>query len=105
MPSPRQQVLRPDAMMQKLGGFWAHKHWKVRHGLLQYVAEAISTIGEAVLVQPRDEGAWVLHRVIMLVSDPERCANSVRGVRHVVCSMHAEFRPPPTPYPPIPHPV
>lgn len=58
--------------MERLGRFWNHKHWKVRHGLLQLVAEAVSTMGEAVLVPPRDEGNWVLNRVIQLVGDPER---------------------------------
>ncbi|WIA41106.1 hypothetical protein OEZ86_004736 [Tetradesmus obliquus] len=65
------QVLRPDAMMDKLSRFWNHKHWKVRHGLLQFVAEAISCTGEAVLAPPRDESTWVLNKVIQLVGDPE----------------------------------
>jgi hypothetical protein len=66
------QVLRPDAMMDKLSRFWNHKHWKVRHGLLQFAAEAISCTGEAVLAPPRDESSWVLNKVIQLVGDPER---------------------------------
>lgn len=59
--------------MEKLGRFWGHKHWKVRHGLLQFVAEAVATSGETALVPPRDESAWVLHKAIALVGDPERC--------------------------------
>eukprot|EP00882_Tetradesmus_deserticola_P019224 GHRQ01020678.1.p1 GENE.GHRQ01020678.1~~GHRQ01020678.1.p1 ORF type:complete len:395 (+),score=156.04 GHRQ01020678.1:455-1639(+) len=65
------QVLRPDAMMEKLSRFWNHKHWKVRHGLLQFVAEAVSCTGEAVLAPPRDESTWVVHKMIQLVGDPE----------------------------------
>lgn len=64
-------------MMEKLGRFWGHKHWKVRHGLLQLVAEAVSTTGEAALIPPRDESSWVLHHVIQLVGDPERYAVSM----------------------------
>ncbi|KAF8062702.1 clasp1b [Scenedesmus sp. PABB004] len=65
------QVVPPHVMMEKLGRFWGHKHWKVRHGLLQFVAEAVATTGEAALLAPRDEAAWVLHKVIALVGDPE----------------------------------
>lgn len=60
-------------MMDKLSRFWGHKNWKVRHGLLQFVAEAVCHTGEAVLVIPRDDSNWVLHKVIQLVGDPERC--------------------------------
>jgi hypothetical protein len=66
------QVLRPEVMMDKLQRFWAHKAWKVRHGLLQFVAEAICSAGEAVLTIPKDDSGWVLHKVIQLVGDPER---------------------------------
>ena len=66
------QVLRADVMMEKLSRFWTHKNWKVRHGLLQFVAEAISTTGEAALAIPRDDSNWVLNKVIQLVGDPER---------------------------------
>jgi hypothetical protein len=65
-------------MMERLGRFWGHKNWKVRHGLLQFVAEAVATTGEAALVPPRQgaqgdaDSGWVLHRVIGLVGDPER---------------------------------
>lgn len=66
------QVLRPDMMMEKLNRFWSHKNWKVRHGLLQFVAEAVSVTGEAALAIPKDDSNWVLHKVIQLVGDPER---------------------------------
>lgn len=66
------QVLRPDIMMDKLSRFWGHKNWKVRHGLLQFVAEAVCSAGEAALLIPRDDSNWVLHKVIQLVGDPER---------------------------------
>eukprot|EP00775_Hariotina_reticulata_P009313 gene9313-9478_t len=39
--------------------------------LLQFVAEAVSTTGEAALLPPKDESSWVLHKVIQLVGDPE----------------------------------
>lgn len=66
------QVLRADIMLEKLNRFWGHKNWKVRHGLLQFVAEAISTTGEPALAIPRDDSNWVLHKVIQLVGDQER---------------------------------
>jgi hypothetical protein len=59
-------------MMDKLGRFWGHKNWKVRHGLLQFVAEAVCSVGEPILVIPRDDSNWVLHKVIQLVGDGER---------------------------------
>lgn len=70
-------------MMEKLSRFWSHKSWKVRHGLLQFVAEAVSTTGEAALAPPRDENSWVLNHVIQLVGDPERCGSA---------SMHHEWQ-------------
>jgi len=35
-------VLRPDSVIPKLARFWTHRNWKVRHGLLQTMAEAVS---------------------------------------------------------------
>lgn len=66
------QVLRPDIVMDKLARSWGHKNWKVRHGLLQFVAEAVCSVGEPVLVIPKDDNSWVLHNVIKLVGDSER---------------------------------
>lgn len=73
------QVLRADIMMDKLNRFWAHKNWKVRHGLLQFVAEAVCSAGEAVLAMPKDNSNWVLHKVIQLVGDPERWVGGISG--------------------------
>ncbi|KAI8476813.1 MAG: clasp N terminal-domain-containing protein [Monoraphidium minutum] len=66
------QVLRPDAMMERLSRFWAHKHWKVRHGLLQFVAEAVVMLGESALASrdSQDPKAVVGH-VLRLVEDSE----------------------------------
>jgi hypothetical protein len=73
------QVLRADIMMDKLNRFWSHKNWKVRHGLLQFVAEAVCSAGEAVLAIPKDNSNWVLHKVIQLVGDPERWVGGFSG--------------------------
>ncbi len=68
------QVLRPEQMIDRISRFWGHKHWKVRHGLLQFVAEAICLAGPSVLAPTRagDEKTSVTHQVIKLAEDPER---------------------------------
>ncbi|GBF89721.1 hypothetical protein Rsub_02891 [Raphidocelis subcapitata] len=66
------QVLRPEVMNDRLARFWAHKHWKVRHGLLQFVAEAVCMLGEAALAS-RDaaDPHAVISQIIKLVEDSE----------------------------------
>ena len=65
------QVFRADMLMDRLRKQWAHKNWKVRHGLLQFVAEAVCMIGEAALTC-KDEQYAVLHQIIKMVEDSER---------------------------------
>lgn len=67
-------VVRPDIIMDKLTRFWGHKHWKVRHGLLQFTAEGVCSKGAAVLVATRagDPTSSVVHQVVKLLEDPER---------------------------------
>jgi hypothetical protein len=67
------QVLRPEVMNDRLSRFWAHKHWKVRHGLLQFVAEAVCMMGGAALAARDAAGPkTAVTQVIRLVEDPER---------------------------------
>ena len=64
--------------MDRLARFWAHKHWKVRHGLLQFVAEMVCMLGEQAVAarEPHDPKA-VLNQVLRLVEDPERWVEAV----------------------------
>jgi hypothetical protein len=68
--------MRPDVMNDRLARFWAHKHWKVRHGMLQFMAEAVCMLGDAALAT-RDDARGVLTQIVRLVEDPERCARPV----------------------------
>ncbi len=36
-------ALRADQVLERLSKFWTHRAWKVRHGVLQTVAEAVSS--------------------------------------------------------------
>jgi hypothetical protein len=36
-------TLPAEYMLERLSRFWTHRAWKVRHGILQTVAEAISS--------------------------------------------------------------
>lgn len=83
------QVLRPDALMEKIARYWNHKSWKVRHGLLQFLAEAVCMVGEPVLVA-KDEANSVIHQVIRLVEDPERY-DSIVWLMSCVCKTTASI--------------
>jgi hypothetical protein len=81
-PRPHSQchLLRPELTLDRLGRFWAHKNWKVRHGLLQFVAEAVCTLGEDALAARDPEHTRELVRhVVALAEDPERCAGDGRA--------------------------
>ncbi|GBF91808.1 hypothetical protein Rsub_04913 [Raphidocelis subcapitata] len=65
-------VLRPELTLAKLSRFWEHKSWKVRHGLLQFVAEAVCTLGEeALAARDPDHTRELIGHVVGLVEDPE----------------------------------
>ena len=48
--------------------FWNHKHWKVRHGVLQTVAEAMTDGVD--LVGTKDQANHIITNVANLVEDP-----------------------------------
>jgi hypothetical protein len=65
------RAYRPELVMERLRKCWTHKNWKVRHGVLQFVAEAIVVVGEPVLGS-REGPLAVLPHVIKLLEDPDR---------------------------------
>lgn len=88
-PPPQSQVMRPDAMNERLARFWAHKHWKVRHGLLQFVAEAVCMLGSAALdARDAPEPHAMVGQVLRLVEDPERWVGG-RGLGYMVWGRRA----------------
>lgn len=71
-------VLRPDSVIPKLARFWTHRNWKVRHGLLQTVAEAVSksipgmippSIAKA-SSKEQEQVNYIITQVVNLVEDP-----------------------------------
>jgi hypothetical protein len=80
LPPQQSQVMRPEVMNDRLSRFWGHKHWKVRHGLLQFMAESVCMLGEAALAarDGADSRSAVLGQIIRLVEDPERWGAGLR---------------------------
>jgi hypothetical protein len=75
-PAPPQcHLLRPEITLDRLGRFWVHRNWKVRHGLLQFVAEAVCTLGDQALAARSGPGHTreLVDHVLGLAEDPERC--------------------------------
>lgn len=64
------KVLRPELVFEKLTPYWQHRNWKVKHGLLQAVAEAVSKDGASVLGS-KDQNHSVLKQVIKMVEEPD----------------------------------
>lgn len=63
--------LRADFMWDKLSQHWSHKHWKVRHGLLEVVAEVAATLGAGAL-PAKDQGASpMVKQVVKMLDDNE----------------------------------
>ena len=60
------EQLGADAVVPRLSRFWSHRSWKVRHGVLQTTAEAISNAIPG-LLNHRDQ---ITTHVINLLEDP-----------------------------------
>ena len=55
----------------KLVRFWTHRAWKVRHGVLQTMAEAVASGGAAMMQGPKgDQSDYIITQVLNLVEDP-----------------------------------
>lgn len=66
------QVLRKELVLEKLGKYWSHKNWRVRHGMLQTFAEAVAQFGTG-LTSVKDSQYGLLPNVLKLIEDPDRC--------------------------------
>lgn len=64
------QTLRPEFVWDKLAQHWNHKNWKIKHGLLEVTAEAISVLGN-MIVPAKDQSNPVLKQVIKLLEDQD----------------------------------
>lgn len=64
------KVLRPEFVFEKVAPFWTHRNWKVKHGLLEAVAEAVATAGPSVL-GTKDQNNVALKQLIKMVADPD----------------------------------
>eukprot|EP00798_Chlamydomonas_sp_ICE-L_P002597 gene2597-30992_t len=63
------EAITPSFVLEKMSRFWSHRHWKVRHGILQTVAEAVSR-GTPGLLSNKDQNSYLITQVINLVEDP-----------------------------------
>ena len=50
--------------------FWTHRSWKVRHGVLQTVAEAVASAIPGVLAH-KEQTNNIITQVVNLVEDPD----------------------------------
>ena len=62
----------PSFVLEKLARFWSHRAWKVRHGMLQTMAEAIAS-GVPGILGSKDQTEYILTQVVNLVEDPNEC--------------------------------
>jgi len=59
----------PQFVLEKMTRFWSHRAWKVRHGILQTVAEAIAAETPGILTA-KDDNEYLITQVVNLVEDP-----------------------------------
>ncbi|GIL71392.1 hypothetical protein Vretifemale_1954, partial [Volvox reticuliferus] len=64
------KTLKPELILDKLAPLWNHKSWKVKQGLLEVLAEAVSTAG-ATFLGDRDQNNAVLKQVVRMMEEPE----------------------------------
>ncbi|KXZ51447.1 CLASP protein [Gonium pectorale] len=64
------KTVKPELVLDKLSPFWHHKSWKVKHGLLEVVAEVVSTTGASFL-RGRDQNNAVLKQIVCMMDEPE----------------------------------
>jgi CLIP-associating protein 1/2 len=62
------RTLKPEFVWEKISAFWSHRSWKVRHGLLEVVAEVVSVLGSS-LIPMKDQSNAVLRQVLKLLED------------------------------------
>ncbi|GLI59247.1 hypothetical protein VaNZ11_001093 [Volvox africanus] len=64
------KTLKPELVLDKLAHLWNHKSWKVKQGLLEVLAEAVSGAGASFLGD-RDQNNAVLKQVVRMMEEPE----------------------------------
>ncbi|PNH11648.1 CLIP-associating protein 1 [Tetrabaena socialis] len=64
------KAAKPEVILEKLGPLWQHKSWRVKHGLLEVLAEVVSTTGPSAL-GGRDQNNAVLKQVVRLMEDAD----------------------------------
>ncbi len=65
------QLHKPELVWSQLSPLWQHKNWKVKHGLLEVLAEAVKTSGSNVLLGNKDQYNSVLKQVVKMADDPD----------------------------------
>lgn len=59
----------PQYILQKMARFWNHRAWKVRHGVLQTVAEAIAAETPGIM-KNKEQNEYIITQVVNLMEDP-----------------------------------
>lgn len=60
--------LGPPAVVPRLSRFWTHRSWKIRHGILQTFAEAVSS-GIPDVLNHKNSNTYLITQVVNLVED------------------------------------
>ena len=69
-------------VMEKMSRFWNHRAWKVRHGVLQTIAEAVAADTPGILAS-KEQNEYIITQVVNLVEDPNECVRSNIFLLHV----------------------
>ncbi|EFJ48812.1 CLIP-associating protein [Volvox carteri f. nagariensis] len=64
------KALKPELVLEKLAHLWQHKSWKVKQGLLEVIAEVVSTAGASFL-GGRDQNNAVLKQIVRMMEEPD----------------------------------
>ncbi|GLC37256.1 hypothetical protein PLESTB_001143100 [Pleodorina starrii] len=64
------KTLKPELVLDRLAPLWQHKSWKVKQGLLEVLAEVVSTSGASFL-GGRDQNNAVLKQIVRMMEEPE----------------------------------
>ncbi|KAG2454961.1 hypothetical protein HYH02_000787 [Chlamydomonas schloesseri] len=65
------KALKPDVVLEKLNPLWQHKSWKVKHGLLEVIAEVASTGDVSTFISGRDQNNAVLKQIVRMMEEPD----------------------------------
>ncbi|GFR45537.1 hypothetical protein Agub_g6930 [Astrephomene gubernaculifera] len=79
------KALKPELVLDKFSSLWQHKNWKVKQGLLDVIAEVVSTVGASFL-GGRDQNNALLKQVVRMLEDPDMVVReAAQGCLKEIC--------------------